>query len=113
MIRCKDCVHFMHNICTCAAAEDCGDIIDENHTCKCAKTKYVVGSKWNLTIPRLVDYSKLGENKRVAHEVRHCKVAGAYSYHVLFVDSKGIKHSYTYRELEQMESKGRIEEVTE
>ena len=75
------------------------------------KTKYVVGSKWNLTIPRLVDYSTLGETKRAAHDVRHCEVAGAYSYHVLFVDSKGIKHSYTYRELEQMESKGRIEEV--
>ena len=101
----------MHNICTCAAAEDCGDIIDENHTCKCAKTKYVVGSRWNLTIPKLVDYSTLGETKRAAHDVRHCEVAGAYSYHVLFVDSKGIKHSYTYRELEQMESKGRIEEV--
>lgn len=29
------------------------------------------------------------------------------------VDDKGIKHSYTYRELEQMESKGRVEEVKE
>lgn len=113
MIRCNDCVHFMHNICTCAEGEYCGDIIDENHTCKCAQTKYVVGSKWNLTIPRLVDYSKVGETKRAANEVRHCEVAGAYSHHVLFVDNKGIKHSYTYRELEQMEKKGRIEEVKE
>lgn len=70
-----------------------------------------MGSKWNLTIPRLVDYSKVSETKRAAHEVRHCEVAEAYSYHVLFVDNKGIKHSYTYRELEQMERKSRIEEV--
>ena len=89
------------------------NVVDENCTCNLAKTKHVVGSKWNLTIPRLVDYSKVGETKRAAHEVRHCEVAGAYSHHVLFVDNKGIKHSYTYRELEQMESKGRIEEVKE
>ena len=112
MIRCKDCVNY-NGVCTCAESPNCMNVVDENHTCKCAQTKYVVGSKWNLTIPRLVDYSTLGETKRAAHDVRHCEVAGAYSHHVLFVDSKGIKHSYTYRELEQMESKGRIEEVKE
>ena len=110
MIRCKDCVNY-NGVCTCAESPNCADFVDENNTCKCAQTKYVVGSKWNLTIPKLVDYSTLGETKRAAHDVRHCEVAGAYSYHVLFVDNKGIKHSYTYRELEQMESKGRIEEV--
>lgn len=113
MIKCKDCVSYESymGVCTCADSPHCADIIDDNHTCKCAQTKYVVGSKWNLTIPRIVDYSKVGETKRAANEVRHCKVAGAYSHHVLFVDNKGIKHSYTYRELEQMEKKGRVEEV--
>ena len=112
MIRCKDCVHY-NGVCRCAESPNCMNVVDENHTCNLAQTKYMVGSRWNLTIPRLVDYSKLGENKRAAHEVRYCKVAGAYSHHVLFVDDKGIKHSYTYRELEQMERKGRIEEVKE
>lgn len=110
MIRCKDCINY-DGVCKCAVSPNCMNVVDENCTCNLAKTKYVVGSKWNLTIPRLVDYSKLGENKRAAHEVRHCEVAGAYSYYVLFVDNKGIKHSYTYRELEQMERKSRIEEV--
>lgn len=110
MIRCNDCIHFMHNICTCFAGAYCGNVVDENFTCKCATTKYVVGSMWNLTMPKLVDFQKKSTGREV-YETRTCEVAGAYPHHVLFVDSKGIKHSYTYRDLEQMENNGKVKEV--